>query len=591
MGALSAFAAAKLMIGSKHSGSNMGVHLMLPPSFGLQLDGKDLVIELALRCGPIWKNADFVICGEDGRLLLVNGNPVAMESSIKVAAVDQYTPVQCTALTNVGYEPKFANDAFAFQETVVEMQQCLDQEKTETPQEEQPKHMITDKRHQEVLAMAQTTAFTSTSIQMVPPPGVIFVDPVKYRASLGVQEDQGEGAAMVSTSVPAQPSQGTAALKAMPIAANTTTNKGDANPQCNPTWLCEALGDMNNSLEHLETGYFNCFNITVVATREVLADLNEVIDTTLEAMRKYQQTMTLAILGMQTDDCTMLDAKHKAIDEATKVFAKACEASHITHAKAHEAHHQTVVKGDAKGPVIELLDRVLMQTQEAENLAVAAFEKQFREALVLRVPPKQMLILISYAYSTVSQFCLAIWQMVADKCIMPMWHDYLTSFDLATVMQHALEVIPSTCMRIVLPSPPDSKDNLTAFLDSPGNTLASRTLAAPVGAPTTPFSSMNPLPAVLPMGGLGADPAPAVTAPVFGGASLTPVPASVVTGVSLFQGSTAPLQASHHCQQGSVLPQHPPLLLQLQHQKCQSLLLPCPSPFLYRITLGEDPTS
>ena len=33
---------------------------------------------------------------------------------------------------------------------------------------------------------------------------------------------------------------------------------------------------MTNSLEHLEDGYFSCFNPTVQATREVLADLNEV---------------------------------------------------------------------------------------------------------------------------------------------------------------------------------------------------------------------------------------------------------------------------------------------------------------------------
>ena len=54
-----------------------------------------------------------------------NGDPVAMESPIKVVPIDQYTPLNCTALTNVGYEPKFANDAFAFRETFTEMRQRL----------------------------------------------------------------------------------------------------------------------------------------------------------------------------------------------------------------------------------------------------------------------------------------------------------------------------------------------------------------------------------------------------------------------------------------------------------------------------------
>ena len=47
------------------------------------------------------------------------------ECPIKVAAIDQFTPPDITALTNVGYEPKFVNDAFAFRESVVEMQERL----------------------------------------------------------------------------------------------------------------------------------------------------------------------------------------------------------------------------------------------------------------------------------------------------------------------------------------------------------------------------------------------------------------------------------------------------------------------------------
>ena len=48
---------------------------------------------------------------------------------------------------------------------------------------------------------------------------------------------------------------------------------------------------MTNSLEHLEKGYFDCFNETVVATREVLANMNEIDttygDTVLKVMTKW----------------------------------------------------------------------------------------------------------------------------------------------------------------------------------------------------------------------------------------------------------------------------------------------------------------
>ena len=65
LGALLTFATAKLTVASKYSTKNMGVHLKLPPSFGPQLDSVNLINELALCRGPIWKNADLVVCGED----------------------------------------------------------------------------------------------------------------------------------------------------------------------------------------------------------------------------------------------------------------------------------------------------------------------------------------------------------------------------------------------------------------------------------------------------------------------------------------------------------------------------------------------
>ena len=60
-----------------------------------------------------------------------------MESPIKVALIDQFTPLNCTALTNVGYEPKFANDTFAFRESVMEMQQSLDRTRAEAASRQQ----------------------------------------------------------------------------------------------------------------------------------------------------------------------------------------------------------------------------------------------------------------------------------------------------------------------------------------------------------------------------------------------------------------------------------------------------------------------
>ena len=105
---------------------------------------------------------------------------------------------------------------------------------------------------------------------------------------------------------------------------------------------------------------------------------------------------------------------------------------------------KAVVKGDEKDPMIELLDKVLEKTRVAANQAVDAFQKQFKEALVPCVPAEHLLVLGSNAYNTVSQFRMAIWRMVADECIMPMWHDYLTNFGLVTIMQHTLEKIPIT---------------------------------------------------------------------------------------------------------------------------------------------------
>ena len=281
----------------------------------------------------------------------------------------------------------------------------------------------------------------------------------------------------------------------------------------------------------------------------MLADINEIdatfVDMVLTAMAKWQKDITLAITDMYTDNCVVWDAKCNTIDEATQKFRETCEASRIKHAAACEACQKAVVAGDEKDPVIELLDRVLVKMRQAANRAVENFQKQFEEVHVPHVPAEHLPILVSNAYNTISQFHMTIWRMVADKCIMPMWHDYLMNHGLVSVMQHALEKVLSTCMRIMPPHPPEPKDNLMLFLDSLGNSSATRAPATPVVHPTVapPVTPIVPPPAIAPLPGistLGARPVPMTSVPVFRGAPLASVPAGMATGVSLFPTSLPP---------------------------------------------------
>ena len=109
---------------------------------------------------------------------------------------------------------------------------------------------------------------------------------------------------------------------------------------------------------------------------------------------------------------------------------------------------------------------------------------------------------------------------------MPMCHDYLTNHGLASVMQHALEKVPTTCMRIVPPHPQEPKDNLMLFLDSLGNSSATGTPVTPVVHPTVapPVTPIVQPPAVSPLpsiSSLGARPVPTTSVPVFGGGHLS----------------------------------------------------------------------
>ena len=242
-----------------HSNSGMGVHLKLPGRFGPNLNNEGLISELALCHGPIWKNADLVVRGDDGRPLLENGDPVAMESPIKVAPIDQFTPLNCTALTNVGYEPKFTNDAFAFRESVTEMQQRLDRARAEVAkqtaaEQKTAEPMITEERHQAALAGARVPMYASktSNIEVTPMPDVQFIDPEKYRSFLGIKPDKGDEVATASAGTPAQAPRDSATMDTVPAPAEPMTGAKGTQCPLGPRHLCQALGEMNDSLKHLE---------------------------------------------------------------------------------------------------------------------------------------------------------------------------------------------------------------------------------------------------------------------------------------------------------------------------------------------------
>ena len=78
---------------------------------------------------------------------------------------------------------------FAFKETVTEMRQHYDKERSETEEKKPPQLVLSAKEehHKWALAAATTPMFASksTDIQVVMPEGVVFVDPMKYHAYLG----------------------------------------------------------------------------------------------------------------------------------------------------------------------------------------------------------------------------------------------------------------------------------------------------------------------------------------------------------------------------------------------------------------------
>ena len=166
-----------------------------------------------------------------------------------------------------------------------------------------------------------------------------------------------------------------------------------------------------------------------------------------------------------------------------------------------------------------------------------------------------------------------------------MRHTYLLSFSLATMMQHALEKIPSVCMMNILPHPPDPKDDLTTFLDSLGGGSAPRTPAMPAVLSVVSAGTCN-LTGVLDTGGLGMGQAPPASALVFGGVPSTPLPASALMGISLFQSGLAlPLRFAPLSTGGGLTSNSAPAAVSTP--KVAGHLLGYLSPFLYhRILAG-----
>ena len=76
-------------------------------------------------------NKVLIVHGDDSQPLLVNSEMVTKEENIKVASIDAYTLASCAALMSVAYAPRYAIDAFAFQETITQMQQHYESQKSD----------------------------------------------------------------------------------------------------------------------------------------------------------------------------------------------------------------------------------------------------------------------------------------------------------------------------------------------------------------------------------------------------------------------------------------------------------------------------
>ena len=97
-GPLSSFAAATLHVASQEGqGNDMAICIKLPPSFGSSKRSKtELIVELVLSRGPLWKNTHYIEHSSSGEIVKGwNGQPLCQELEISLCALGaklEYTP-------------------------------------------------------------------------------------------------------------------------------------------------------------------------------------------------------------------------------------------------------------------------------------------------------------------------------------------------------------------------------------------------------------------------------------------------------------------------------------------------------------------
>ena len=79
-----------------------------------------------------------------------------------------------------------------------------------------------------------------------------FVDPEKYQSFLGIKPDKGDEVATASAGTPAQAPRDSAAMDTVTAPTKPKTGAEGTQHPLDPRRLCQVLGEMNDSLKHLE---------------------------------------------------------------------------------------------------------------------------------------------------------------------------------------------------------------------------------------------------------------------------------------------------------------------------------------------------
>ena len=247
-------------------------------------------------------------------------------------------------------------------------------------------------------------------------------------------------------------------------------------------------------------------------------------------------------------------------------FGKCVEASRITcMPMLLKTHRKAIVEGDAKGSCSRVAATGCWKRWKKQWIS---WWRPFKSNLRRCWCPACLLnTCLSWLVMPTTPFLNSTWpsgRIVADECIMPMqtWlPDKLwLGYHHATCPRNRFQILVwGSCHPILQNLRMTWQLSLTHW-GIPQHHVCWwgpwwHPCWHPQWHPWPHFSSIPPLPGVLPTGGLGMGPVPVTTALVFGGAPLAPVPAGMVTSVSnLFQVSTALSPGfGLHCQQASVL--------------------------------------